>query len=272
MLSPDDPAGRTVLLAVLAGLVALLVYRAVRKGRNEFQRFKRFERTRNRQRMMRKWLLDSLTVFGGAAAIILLLARQSVPLLQQEVDGWPIGLWWRALLADTGDLVPGLATALGVVLVGGTIVAVALARGSESVPTIGDIGALLPRNRSELVLGALLSVNAGVVEELLFRLAVPALIFGATGSALAAVLGGVLLFGSLHFYQGWPGIVGATVIGALLMVLYLASGTIVVAIVVHTLIDLRSLVLIPMLVFRVQQVRAENGVPITLPPTQLLRL
>jgi membrane protease YdiL (CAAX protease family) len=256
VLSPAEPAARAVLLVVLAGLIALLVYRAVRKGRTEFQRFKRFERTRNRQRMMRKWLLDSLAMFGGAAVIILVLAWQFVPLVKREVDLWPIGLWWRSLLADTGGLVPGFATGIGVAVVGGTIAAVAFARRSESVPTIGDIGALLPRNRPELVLGTLLSVNAGVVEELLFRLAVPALLFGATGSAPAAVIGGVLLFGALHFYQGWPGIVGATVIGALLMALYLATGNILVAIVVHALIDLRSLVLIPVLVFGVQRVRA----------------
>lgn len=255
VLSPDDPAGRAILLVVLAGLIALLIYRAIRKDRNEYQRFKRFERTRNRQRMMRKWLLDSLTMFGGAAVIILLLAWRSVPPLQRAVDQWPIGQWWRSLLADTGGLVPGFATGLAIALVGGTIVAVALARRSDSVPTIGDIGALLPRNQPELVLGALLSVNAGVVEELLFRLAVPALIFGATGSALAAVVGGVLLFGALHFYQGWPGILGTTVIGALLMALYLATGSILAAIVAHALIDLRSLVLIPMLVFGVQRVR-----------------
>lgn len=245
-----------MLVVVLAGLIALLVNRAVRKNRNEFQRFKRFERTHNRQRMMRKWLLDSLMVFGGAAVVILVLAWQYVLLLQREVDRWPTGLWWHSLLAATGGLLPGLATALAVALVGGTIAAVTLARRSESIPTIGDIGALLPRNRPELLLGALLSVNAGVVEELLFRLAVPALIFGATGSAPTAVIGSLLLFGTLHFYQGWAGIVGATVIGALLMVLYLATGSILVAIVAHALIDLRSLVLIPMLVFEVQKVRA----------------
>jgi len=256
VLSPDEPAARVILLLLLAGLIALLIYRAVRKERNEFQRFKRFERTRNRQRMMRKWLLDSLFMFGGAAVVILLLAWQFVPLVQQGVDQWPIGLWWRSLVADTGSLVPGIAAGVAIALVGGTVVAVALARRAESVPTIGDIGALLPRNRSELVLGALLSVNAGVVEELLFRLAVPALILGATGSTAAAAIGSVLLFGALHFYQGWPGIVGATVIGALLMVLYLASGSILLAIVAHALIDLRSLVLIPVLVFGVQRVRA----------------
>jgi len=256
VLSLDNPAGPGILLLVLISLLAVLGYRAIRKDRNEYQRFKRFERTRNRQRMMRKWLLDSLTMFGGAAVIILVLAGQFVSPLMKEVDRWPVGVWWNSMLSNTGGVVPGFAIGLAIALVGGTIVAVVVARRSDSVPTIGDIGALLPRNRPELVLGALLSVNAGIVEELLFRLAVPALIFGATGSALAGVIGGVMVFGALHFYQGWPGIVGATVIGAILMVLYLATGSILVAIVAHALIDLRSLVLIPMLVFRVQQVRA----------------
>ena len=55
----------------------------------------------------------------------------------------------------------------------------------NGVPTLSarDIHALLPRNRGELRYGALLSVNAGVVEELLFRLAFPVLIFAATDSA-----------------------------------------------------------------------------------------
>lgn len=260
MVSPvislgDSPSGRAVLLGVLAALILLLLYRAIRKDRNEYQRFTRFERTRNRQRMMRKWLLDSLTTLGGTTLVLLLVAGQFVSTLREDVLRWPVGVWWRSVIADTGGLVPGLATGLAVALIGGTIGAVALARRSESVPTIGNIGALLPRNRSELVLGALLSVNAGVVEELLFRLAVPALILGATGNAPFAVVGSLLLFGGLHIYQGWPGIVGALAVGTLLMMLYLATGTILVAIAAHALIDLRSLVLIPMLVFGVHRIR-----------------
>jgi membrane protease YdiL (CAAX protease family) len=255
VLSPTDPASPVVLWFALVGLIGLLAYRAVRKERREFQRFKRFERTRNRQRMMRKWLIDSLTMFGGAAAVILVLSWQFVTPLLDAVGHWPASVWWRSVLAGTGALVPGVAIGLGVAFVSGTVFAVAVARNGDEVPTIGDIGALLPRNRAELVYGALLSVNAGVVEELLFRLAVPTLIFGASGSAVAAVTVSVLLFGSLHFYQGWPGILGAIVIGGLLMTLYLATGSIAVAIVVHALIDLRSLVLIPMVVFGVHRTR-----------------
>jgi membrane protease YdiL (CAAX protease family) len=245
-----------VLLVTLLALIALLVYRAVRRERKEYQRFKRFERTRNRQRMLRKWLLDALLAFGGSAVVILLLSWQYIAPLLRATASWPIGRWFTSLLDDTGALIPGLAAGLAIALVGGTTLAVFLARNSENIPTIGDIGALLPRNRRELAYGAALSVNAGVVEELLFRLAVPALIFGVIGNAVVAVTSSVLLFALLHVYQGWPGMLGALVIGALLMSLYLATGTILVPIVAHALVDLRSLVLIPVLVYRVHATRA----------------
>ncbi len=254
MLSPDRPFSQPVLVVALVGLVIMLAVRAIRKDRDEYRRFKRFERTVNRQRMMRRWLISSLGVFGGASAVLLVLVWQYIPLVLRAVDAWPVASAFRSLIDSTGDLVPGLAPGLGLVLVFGTVLAVYLARNSDAVPTVGDVGSLLPRNRAELYYGAALSVNAGVVEELLFRLALPALIFGATGSATAAVIMSIVLFGGLHVYQGVPGIVGASVLGAILMALYLATGNILVPIIVHALIDLRSLVLIPVLVYRVDRV------------------
>ena len=121
------------------------------------------------------------------------------------------------------------------------------------MPTIGDIGALLPRNRAELWFGAALSINAGVVEELLFRLALPALVFGVTGNAVLAVVGSVLLFAALHSYQGIAGSGGSLLIGSLLMLLFLATGSILWPILAHALFDLRSLVLIPMAVYGVHR-------------------
>ncbi len=253
MLSPDWPWTRAILALALAALVALLVVRAVSRDRGEYPRFTRFERTRNRQRMMRRWLISSALTFGGASLLLLLLAGRYVPLLLDAVREWPAGVWLRGVVDDSDGRVQWFAIVAAVVIVAGTIAAVWFARNSSEVPTIGNIGALLPRNRAELRYGVALSLNAGVMEELLFRLAVPATLFGATGSAVAAVLGSVLLFGALHLYQGLPGIIGSAIIGALLMLLYLATGTIVVPIVAHALIDLRSLVLIPVLVYRVHR-------------------
>ncbi|MBK4347227.1 CPBP family intramembrane glutamic endopeptidase [Lacisediminihabitans changchengi] len=256
MLSPDAPASRLILWVLLALIVVVLAVRAVRKDRREYGRFKRFERTRNRQRMMRKWLIDSVAVFGGSSVILLLLVWRYLPLFLDAVNEWPPFRWLRGLVEDTGGFIPGVALGAGIALIVGTVIAVYLARKSGDVPTIGDIGAILPRNRTELRYGAALSVNAGLVEELMFRLAVPTVVFGASGSAPAAVIASILLFGSLHVYQGLPGIVGSTVIGAVLMLLFLSTGSIIVPIVVHALIDLRSLVLIPVLVFGVARVRA----------------
>ena len=64
----------------------------------------------------------------------------------------------------------------------------------------------------------------------------------------------MLIFGGLHAYQGVAGVIGSTIIGALFMALYLATGNILVVIVVHALFDLRSLVLIPMVIFGVHRI------------------
>ncbi|MET4780784.1 type II CAAX endopeptidase family protein [Glaciihabitans sp. UYNi722] len=250
MLSPDAPYTPWVLGVVLAGLLALLVARAVRKDRRDYQRFKRFEVTADRQKMFRKWLIDAFVAFGGSSIVILVLVWRFIPRLLAAVCEWPIGRWFVGVVGTSG-LIPGIALGLAIAIVLGTVAVVYAVRKTDDVPTIGDIGAILPRNRAELGYGAALSINAGLVEELLFRLAVPALIYGVFGNALVAVVASIVLFGGLHVYQGVWGIVGSMAIGALLMILYLTTGSILVAMIAHALIDLRSLVLIPVVVFRV---------------------
>ena len=253
MLSPASPLTPIILGVTLVALVAVLVVRALRKDRLEYRRFKRFRSTLKRQRMYRKWLIDSFTVFGGASVVTLALSWQQIPLFLDDVQSVPWVAGMRAAFTDSGALGAGLAVGIAIALVGGAVLAIIAARHTDTVPAVGDIQALLPRNRSELRYGALLSVNAGVVEELLFRLALPAVVFGVTGNAAVAIVASLAVFGALHAYQGVAGIVGSTIIGAVLMVVYLATGSILVAIVLHALIDLRSLVLIPMVVYRVHR-------------------
>jgi membrane protease YdiL (CAAX protease family) len=126
-----------------------------------------------------------------------------------------------------------------------------LRRQLDEVPTVGDIRALLPRNRGELPYGAGLALTAGVVEELLFRLALPALLFGVLGSGPLAFGLAALLFGALHLYQGPLGITFAFLLGLLFTALYVLSGSILLPMALHALIDLRSLVLIPVALGRV---------------------
>ncbi|MCU1544071.1 MAG: family intrarane metalloprotease protein [Microbacteriaceae bacterium] len=259
MLSPDSASTSWVLCGVFVLLLAFMLFNAVRKDRREYRRFKRMRSTARRQKTFAKWLRESFLNFGGAALVVLLLTWQYIPLFLDAVNDWDFVADARRAFATTGWLGPTLLIALIVALLGGAVLGIVLARSETEVPSIGDVQALLPRNRAELRYGAALAINAGVVEELLFRLAMPALVFGFTGNAVSAVVVSVLVFGALHVYQGAAGVIGATVIGAVFMAIYLATGSIVAAIVVHALFDLRSLVLIPMVVFGVHRVTGNNA-------------
>ncbi len=244
-----------VLWAAFAGILALLIFRTLRKDRREYQRFKRYRTTVRRQAMYAKWLRESFTNFGGIAVLGLVLAGGQVAPFLAAVNDWP----WVAAAKAWLD---GRSMAITVAVVGGvilglvvlTIVGIAsVKRHPEELVTLGDIRALLPRNREELAWGAAMSVNAGIVEELAFRLAIPAVLFGASGDALLTVVGSVALFGILHLYQGVVGVASATVVGLLMMALFVGTGSILVPMLVHAVIDLRSLVLIPVAVLGVHR-------------------
>ena len=254
MLSPELPFVSWMLVGVFAAVTALLAVRASRKDRREYQRFKRYRSTARRQAMFRKWLRESFVVFGGLAVVILLLVWQFVPLLLADVNALPLVRSARTAFEDAAPASHIIAAILVVAFLVVPLVLLFFAsHDGEDLPSLGDIQAILPRNRAEVRLGALLSLNAGVVEELLFRLAIPALLYGAFGNALFALIVAVLLFGGLHAYQGAGGILTTAVIGTVLTLLYVAMGSILVPIVVHALIDLRSFVAIPLIVLKVQR-------------------
>jgi membrane protease YdiL (CAAX protease family) len=255
MLDPDWVLTRPILWLALLGLVALLVVRAIRRDRLEYRRFKRFRSTARRQAMYRKWLRDAFVTFGSLTIALVLLAGAFIAPLLAETSRWPPIRAARDWVTANPVLTVVIAAAVLVGFTALTVAGVIAARKEGEVPTIGDIRAMLPRNRPELGLGAVLSVNAGAFEELVFRLGIPALLFGASGSALTAVAGSVLLFGALHAYQGVAGVIGTTLIGAVFMASYLLTGSILVPIVLHTLFDLRSLVFIPMAISGAHRVR-----------------
>jgi membrane protease YdiL (CAAX protease family) len=243
---------RITAAALVIGLVALFIVRAMRKDRREYARFRRYRSTARRQAMMRRWLIESALLFGGTAAVLLLIVHPVVTPLLSAVQTVAAIAWLRDALA--GGLAIGLliGALLGVAAL--TWFGVRGARHEGGVIMVGDIAALLPRNRPELGWGAALSVNAGVVEEALFRLAMPALLVVVTGEPLSAFLLAAIVFGALHAYQGWVGVVATFVVGVLFTMIYVVSGSIVLAMLVHALFDLRTLVVIPMAVYRVHEV------------------
>ena len=254
MLPVDSPFTPWVLGVAMVALFAMLAYRIGRKDRREYQRFRRYHSTARRQEMFRKWLRESVGWFGGSAVVSLVLVWQFIPRMLAQVESWPPTRAFRGFLAEGGGFLSGLIAGASVAFVAVIVLSVYLARNAEEVPTLGDIHALLPRNRAELKYGWGLSINAGVVEELLFRLALPTLIFGVIGNALIAIIASMIVFGVLHAYQGVWGVVGSLFLGALFMLLFLATGSILWPILAHALFDLRSLVLIPVVAYKVHRV------------------
>ena len=139
--------------------------------------------------------------------------------------------------------------ALGVVygLCGGAVIGLLitplLAKLGKLPPMAGDFAALLPQLPQERLLFVFVAFSAGVCEELLFRG------FGLRFFAHFGLAGFTLLlvaasaFGLLHLYQGIVGVLATFVVGLLLSVVYIVTGSLLVPIVLHTLIDLRPLTL-----------------------------
>jgi membrane protease YdiL (CAAX protease family) len=54
-----------------------------------------------------------------------------------------------------------------------------------------------------------------------------------------------VIFGFAHLYQGIAGVLGTALIGALLVGLYLSTGSLLLPILVHAIIDIRAFLLVP---------------------------
>lgn len=232
-------------LALLGVVTGVLVWRAIARERRDYARFKRLRSTAARQKVYRRWVIEAFLALGGLSVATILGSWGSIDALLEGAQEWtPIAAARDVLAGPFGILI---AVGITVVVLGFLVLPIVVLRGTpiDEAPALGDIRALLPRTRGELPYGVALSVNAGVVEELLFRLGMPALVFAVTGNALVAFVAATLLFGVLHVYQGPTGVVLSTVLGVVFGCLYLVTGSILAPIVLHALIDLRSMVLIP---------------------------
>ena len=237
------------LLALFLVVTAVLLVRASNRERRDYRRFKRLTTTRERQLVLGKWLRESFLVFGSLAVAVLLASWQFIGPASASALAWGPIAWLRDGVNVWVEA--GVATVFLVVL----LLPLALLRKQVGdVPAVGDIGALLPRTRGEVKYGIGLSLNAGLVEELLFRLGMPALLFGITGNGPVAFGLAALLFGFLHIYQKALGVIVATLLGLVFTLIYLLTGSIWIVMIVHALIDLRSLVLIPLVIGRVWKV------------------
>jgi membrane protease YdiL (CAAX protease family) len=103
-----------------------------------------------------------------------------------------------------------------------------------------DFSALLPATTHERLLWVAVAVSAGICEEIVFRGWLLSTLHGTLrldGTAL--VLVAAVLFGLAHSYQGATGVVLTAFAGALFCGLYVVTGSLLVPILLHILIDAR---------------------------------
>jgi uncharacterized protein len=115
--------------------------------------------------------------------------------------------------------------------------------GRHAEPPTHATLALLPRTPGERRLFTLVGVTAGVCEEWLYRgffLAVVAALAGGLPTG-ALVVVAAAAFGLAHAYQGRVGIVTTGLLGGVMAAIYLQTGSLLLPVLLHAVIDLRFL-------------------------------
>ena len=106
-------------------------------------------------------------------------------------------------------------------------------------PRIAPVEFLLPHNRTEYRWFTMVSITAGVCEELLYRGYLLWALRPFVGLG-GAVIAGIVLFGGGHLYQGWPGVLKTGAVAAVMTGIVFATGWVVPAMIVHALVDVSA--------------------------------
>src|SRR5271166_1962101 len=109
------------------------------------------------------------------------------------------------------------------------------------------VGALVPDSRQDRFWWGVVSVGAGVSEELVFRgfLLYYLSTYLPQMNTPERVLLASLVFGMGHIYQGWKGALGAGILGLILAAFYLMTGSLLLPVLVHAAVDARVLLIFP---------------------------
>ncbi|MET7337413.1 CPBP family intramembrane glutamic endopeptidase [Nonomuraea sp. NPDC005650] len=155
-------------------------------------------------------------------------------------------------LADVGVKPPtdpavtyGIAVALPVAMVPIVFFVRWLVKNGGKAPGADAYSALMPRTRGERWLAGGVAVSAGLCEELVYRGLLMGLGLALGLSPLLAAAAAVAVFALGHVYQGRWGFLLSILGGIAFTGIYLRTGSLIAPIVVHVIVDIRSLVLTP---------------------------
>lgn len=100
-----------------------------------------------------------------------------------------------------------------------------------------DAVEFLPKNIVEFKWFVLLSISAGVCEEMLFR-GYLFWYFEMFDNIAITIVISSLLFGLAHSYQGWSGIIRTALMGLFMAIIYAVAGLLWIPIFLHILVDI----------------------------------
>ena len=229
------------LLIVALGLIAL----GWITGRSFPARLAALMASRSRTRGIVAWAIGLFVTYGVSAFFALaILGRIDAivtipPPLSQA--GRSLGLPGYADGATLALL--GASMAMGAML--GVILLLLRRRSGKGAIGLRYRSPAAAEARGERVPAMLLALSASISEELFFRLLLPLLVAVVTGSGLAGITLGLAAFVMQHRHQGIGGMIAVTLIGAVLTALYLGTGLLWLAMLVHVAIDLNALILRP---------------------------
>ena len=130
-------------------------------------------------------------------------------------------------------------------LVGVTLVVVILPflmKKGRNIKALEKVDFMLPKTIGQRVTFFFIAITAGVCEEIIFREVVTTYVLLNIGVELpiwAIGVIGAVLFGLAHWYQGLSGIVTSGLIGYAMFNLYVQTGSLLVPMLVHFLIDVK---------------------------------
>jgi len=245
---PLTPA--SAIVAAIPILISMIYY--LRVDGAEYAEFKSQTDTVARQAFYRRWTIRSFFAYAVVTIVLLGLFDRLTALVEMPKEFAQLAEQLGGILSQDNSFIDIELVRILVILfvvssiVSPSIIAI-LSRGKIETAMAGDVLPLLPTNRPEKIWGFVISFNAGISEELFFRLLLPLLFTYILGNTFAAFAVAAVLFGLIHCYQGWVGVIATTVLGALLTLVYLGTGNIWIAVVAHAALDINGLLLQPYL-------------------------
>jgi membrane protease YdiL (CAAX protease family) len=169
---------------------------------------------------------------------------------------WPLTIgflaWWLLSgnslesmgLIPVADGWPWAAIGVGVLVILAQVINLAIVsrnadKLTEVKKQIGDLANIAPQTPGEDRLFDMVSITAGVCEEILYRGLLLATFVPLVGTWPAVAITS-LIFGLGHAYQGMSGIAKTGMVGLVLALFTVFSGSLYIAIVLHAVVDMTS--------------------------------